>query len=64
MLNKKGKDLLLNRKEAAKYIGFSPGSLATWACTKRHDLKPRKIAGRAYYELAVLDKFLEGQLIG
>lgn len=52
-------DRLLNRKEAGPYIGFSPGTLAVWDCTKRYDLKPIKIGRSVRYRLSDLDKFLE-----
>ena len=56
-------DILMDRKTAAKYIGFQPSSLAVWACTKKYDLKPIKIGKRAVrYRKSVLDLFLQGQL--
>lgn len=51
-------DRLLNRKQAAKYIGFTPETLAVWACTKRYDLKPIKIGRSVRYLLSELDAFL------
>ncbi len=50
---------LLTRKEAAEYIGMSPGTLAVWASTKRYDLKPIKVGTKAVrYFRSELDKFL------
>ncbi len=57
--NNKSKDALLTRKEAARYINFTPGTLAVWDCTKRHDLKPIKIGRSVRYRKSDLDKFLE-----
>lgn len=57
-------DTLLNRKDAAKYIGgFSAGTLAVWDCTKRYDLKPVKIGRSVRYRKSVLDAFIADQEI-
>lgn len=53
---------LLNRKDAAKYLRVSPGTLAVWDCTKRYDLKPIKIGRAVRYRLSDLNRFLEDQL--
>lgn len=53
---------LLNRKEAARYLSVSPGTLAVWDCTKRYDLKPIKIGRAVRYKLSELNRFLDGQL--
>lgn len=53
------KDMLLNRKEAARYINFTPGTLAVWDCTKRYDLKPIKIGRSVRYRKSDLDAFLD-----
>jgi len=55
-------DPLLNRKEAARFLSLSPGTLAVWDCTKRHDLKPIKIGRAVRYRLSDLNRFLEAQL--
>ncbi|NML20014.1 helix-turn-helix domain-containing protein [Pseudoflavitalea sp. G-6-1-2] len=54
-------DFLLTRKEAAKYLGKSPGTLAVWHSTNRYNLKLIKRFGRTYYRLTELDAFLENQ---
>lgn len=51
--------ILMNRKEAARYINFMPGTLAVWDCNKRYDLKPIKIGRSVRYRKYYLDKFLE-----
>lgn len=50
---------LLNRKEAARYINYSYGTLAVWDSTKRYDLKPIKIGRTVRYRKSTLDAFLE-----
>ena len=55
-------DILLNRKEAAKYLRISPNTLAVWDCTKRYDLKPLKVGRSVRYRRSELDKFIERQL--
>jgi hypothetical protein len=55
-------DPLLNRKEAAAYLGgLSPGTLAVWDCTGRYNLRPVKIGSAVRYRKSVLDQFLEDQ---
>lgn len=51
-------DILMSRKEAATYIGFKPGTLAVWDCTKRYDLKPVRYGRTVRYLKSVLDAFL------
>lgn len=56
-------DPLLNRKEAAKYLGgLKPETLAVWDCTKRYDLEPIKVGRSVRYRRSSLDKFLESRL--
>ncbi|MBS0645515.1 MAG: helix-turn-helix domain-containing protein [Verrucomicrobia bacterium] len=52
-------DRWMDRKSAARYIGFKPGTLAVWDCTKRYDLKPRRIGRCVRYRKSELDKFLD-----
>jgi predicted DNA-binding transcriptional regulator AlpA len=52
-------DQLFNRKEAARYINYSYGTLAVWDSTKRYDLKPIKIGRSVRYRRSSLDAFLE-----
>ena len=54
-------DTLLNRKQAARYTGFTAGTLAVWDCTKRHDLQPIKIGRSVRYRKSVLDAFIKVQ---
>ncbi|TFF36182.1 helix-turn-helix transcriptional regulator [Mucilaginibacter psychrotolerans] len=63
MHNKKHNDEYIDRKTAAKYTGFSPGTLAVWDCTKRYNLKPIKIGRSVRYRKKYLDEFLESRLI-
>jgi predicted DNA-binding transcriptional regulator AlpA len=51
---------LLNREEAARYLGTTAGTLAFWDSTKRYDLRPIKLGRRSVrYRRADLDRFLE-----
>lgn len=54
-------DPLLNRKEAAKLLNVSPGTMAVWDCTKRYDLRPMKIGRAVRYRLSDINRFLEAQ---
>lgn len=53
------KKKLFSRKEAALYIGSTPRSMATWACTKKYDIKYKKRGGRTLYEQEELDRHIE-----
>lgn len=53
-------DKKLTRKEAAKYIDRSYGTLAVWSCKKRH-LNPFKEGGDAYYWQSDLDRYIENE---
>lgn len=55
-------DILFNRKQAAKYLGFMPGTLAAWAWNKRYDLQPIKVGRSVRYRKSILDKFRNGSL--
>ncbi|MDF7816771.1 helix-turn-helix domain-containing protein [Runella sp. MFBS21] len=56
-------DPLLDRKSAARYLGFSPGTLAVWQCKKRYNLKCIKVGRSVRYRRSDLDKFLEERLL-
>lgn len=55
---------LMSRDEAAAYLGISPKTLATWACTKRYPLPVVKIGRAAKYRVADLEKFIESRTVG
>ena len=57
-------DILMYRKRAARYIGYSPTTLSTWVSTHQHDLQPVKIGAQTVrYKKSALDKFLREGLI-
>lgn len=49
---------LLNRNEAAAYLGIKPETLAVWACTKRYSLSYIKVGRNVRYRQADLDDFI------
>ena len=51
----------LSRKEAAAYLGVSPGTLEVWASTGRYDLPFVKIGRLAYYRRSELDVFIKSR---
>lgn len=55
---------LLSREEAAEYLGVSPKTLATWACTKRYPLPVVKLGRAVKYRVADLEKFIEARTVG
>jgi predicted site-specific integrase-resolvase len=52
-------DRLLNRKEAAMFLGLSPKTLAMWHSTKRIILPVTKIGRRVFYKQSILKKFID-----
>lgn len=55
---------LLDRIKAAEYLDISPGTLAVWDSTKRHDLQPIRIGRRVKYRRASLDRYIERRMRG
>lgn len=53
---------LLNRKEAAVYLGIAEQTLAIWHCTKRYNLPCAKIGRLVRYRKSDLDAFIEGSM--
>ncbi len=55
---------LLNRKEAAIYLGVTEQTLAVWKCTQRYDLPVVKIGRLVKYKKTDLDNFIEKRTTG
>lgn len=55
---------LLNTKQAAEYLGISPGTLAVWRCEKRYPLPYRKIGKCVRYSLDDLIAFASSETAG
>lgn len=49
---------LLNRVQAAKYLGISKGTLCIWSCKKIH-LPYIKVGSRVQYRLSDLKDFID-----
>ena len=54
---------LLPRDQAARYIGFSPATLADWAIEGKYrdELPFARIGKRAFYRRSDLDKFIQSR---
>lgn len=50
---------LLNRKEAADFLGVTEHTLAVWACNKRYNLPYVKVGRLVKYRYADLLTFIE-----
>ncbi len=55
---------LLERKQAANYIGVKEGTLAVWATTGRYAIPYFKVGGRVRYDKAELDRWLDSRRVG
>ena len=53
---------LLNRREAANFLGVKENTLAVWAVTKRQPLPYLKIGRLVKYRLSDLQAFLENNV--
>lgn len=58
------KNTLLNRAQAAEYLGVSKGTLEVWACTKRYDLPYVKVGRLVKYRLSDLQAFVASRIVG
>lgn len=55
---------LLNRKDAAHYLGVTERTLAVWKCTGRYNLPCVKIGRLVKYRKADLDAFIARRTVG
>lgn len=49
---------LIDRTEAAAYLGVKPRTLDVWASTRRYNLKFIKVGRLAKYRIQDLDEFI------
>ena len=56
-------DRLLDRKEAAAYLGISPDTLSYWKCKKKQDIPTVKLGKRCLYRKADLDAFIASRIV-
>ncbi len=54
---------LLNRADAAAYLGVSKGTLEVWACTKRYPLPYVKVGRLVKYRLSDLQAFVASRMV-
>ena len=55
---------LLNREQAAAYLGVSPRTLAVWKSTGRYQLPVCKVGRLAKYRKVDLDAFIARRTVG
>ena len=53
----------LGRKEAAEYLGITPGTLNKWASVGRPWVPYYRIGRKAVYDVADLDAFMKKHLV-
>jgi excisionase family DNA binding protein len=53
---------LLDVKEAAKFLGVTPGTLSVWICTKRYPIKSVKLGGLRRFREEDLIEFIESRI--
>ncbi len=52
-------EILMNRQEAAQYLGVSPSTLANWACTQKYKIKSFRVGRSIRYRKRDLDDFVQ-----
>ena len=55
---------LLNRKEAAEYLGLAENTLAVWKSTRRYDLPVVMVGRLPRYRQSDLDSWLASRTVG
>jgi excisionase family DNA binding protein len=55
--------VLLSRKEAAEILGVTPGTLAVWACTRRHNLPFIKVGRAVRYRRKDLEAWMASRTV-
>lgn len=51
--------ILINRREAAEFLGVAESTLAFWKCVGRYNLKYIKIGRLVKYRISDLEEFIE-----
>ena len=54
---------LMTRKEAAKFLSVSEGTLAVWHCEKRHDVPMIKVGRCCRYRRSELEAWLRARTV-
>ena len=57
------KNGLMNRIEAADYLGVSPATLAAWQVNGKKKVPHLKLGKRVRYRAADLDRFIESEIV-
>ena len=63
ILQRRHKEKMLSREEAAEFLGVKASTLATWACKKRYTLPRYKIGRHIKYKTTDLQKFIDDSVI-
>lgn len=54
---------LLNREQAANFLGVRPQTLACWACSARYSLPFVRIGRRVMYRISDLEQFITDNVV-
>ena len=54
---------LMNREDAAKYLGICPQTLAVWAVTGRYNLPMVRVGRAVRYRQSDLDAFIDRRTV-
>ena len=54
----------LNRREAARYLGVSPQTLANWRCSGTNNVPMIKVGDKCVYRREELDEWMERRRVG
>ena len=54
---------LLNRKQAAEFLGVAPGTLTVWACENRYGIPFVKVGKCVRYRMKDLNDWVNSRLV-
>lgn len=54
---------MMDRKQAAEYLGVAPGTLANWQCSKFRRIPHVKIGRAVKYRLTDLERWIESNVV-
>jgi hypothetical protein len=58
------RDVLLDARAAAEFLGLQPNTMAVWRSTRRYDLPWVRVGSRVRYRLRDLEAFVQARTVG
>jgi len=58
------RDVLLDERAAAEFLGLRPNTLSVWRCSRRYPLPWVRIGSRVRYRFRDLEAFVRARTVG